>query len=568
MNVLRKTGFFILIFVSFVFFVATKHSIAAAPDCIPTTVTHDSGTIKLCGAMGDLEPDPNDTKKLRFKYVIKVQDISDANRSKISDLRLWYSEGSNIWARTMPCHRGYSNDVDTSSVNPSNVVELAYECDVSSMSSYGTRKVTLAYCWDSPLILCNTFAAQRWHSLDDKDIDFTIYGNDAGGTLSLQKCSFLNFSNYNLELNLDGWVADNKYFIYLYEGSSIVSKPYSCSVTNVGTRWDWLLNRNMTSDGAVFGPRGWSGYFATVNCGISSLDPNKEYKVALFNSKTNRIEDSCMFEKVTAKFTEYKYVAVGDQKLATMKIHVQVPSGVSGGRYSVKVYAEDGTTQVGDTCTSFGNIDRVGDQEFECSFLGVPGGTASAPLGWRLKLFSPSGALLSTTEDLEANLSVYKTDPDELSTDGTCACYATGICTNSAYPPGGTVQRGTNNCFNRATQPTLTCIPGSVNCKCTCADSDLDIEDSIASAISGLPAPIFDLSDFAGWMANIHNYLIALGVIISVFMLPYAFVLMGTGDPSNIKKGQEMLQSLAIGLAVLILSGTIIRIIASEVIGL
>lgn len=65
-----------------------------------------------------------------------------------------------------------------------------------------------------------------------------------------------------------------------------------------------------------------------------------------------------------------------------------------------------------------------------------------------------------------------------------------------------------------------------------------------------------------------QRLLIAVGVVVSVFLLPYIGVLFASGNPENIQKATEWLTSWATGLLLLLMSGIIIRIIGSDILGL
>lgn len=62
--------------------------------------------------------------------------------------------------------------------------------------------------------------------------------------------------------------------------------------------------------------------------------------------------------------------------------------------------------------------------------------------------------------------------------------------------------------------------------------------------------------------------IIGIGLIFGVFIIPYAVILMASGNQENIKKGREWLNSYIQGLIVVLLSGAIIRIVGTEILGL
>jgi hypothetical protein len=62
-------------------------------------------------------------------------------------------------------------------------------------------------------------------------------------------------------------------------------------------------------------------------------------------------------------------------------------------------------------------------------------------------------------------------------------------------------------------------------------------------------------------------FLIALGVLSSVFLLPYIGMLWASGNPDNIQKATEMLVAWASGLLLLLLSGFIIEMVGRDVLG-
>lgn len=62
--------------------------------------------------------------------------------------------------------------------------------------------------------------------------------------------------------------------------------------------------------------------------------------------------------------------------------------------------------------------------------------------------------------------------------------------------------------------------------------------------------------------------IIGIGLIFGVFIIPYAVILMASGNQENIKKGREWLNSYIQGLIVVLLSGAIIKIVGTEILGL
>ena len=72
------------------------------------------------------------------------------------------------------------------------------------------------------------------------------------------------------------------------------------------------------------------------------------------------------------------------------------------------------------------------------------------------------------------------------------------------------------------------------------------------------------ISSFGG---NLNRLLIGIGVLASIFILPWAGVLYASGNPGNIQKANEVLTAWLSGLVLLLLSGSIILLLGGTVFG-
>jgi hypothetical protein len=78
--------------------------------------------------------------------------------------------------------------------------------------------------------------------------------------------------------------------------------------------------------------------------------------------------------------------------------------------------------------------------------------------------------------------------------------------------------------------------------------------------------PIFG-SDLKSFASGLQGIIIAIGVVSSIFILPYIVVLFNTGNPDQIKKAQGWLYNLIGGILLLVLSTFIIRAIGGSLFG-
>lgn len=82
---------------------------------------------------------------------------------------------------------------------------------------------------------------------------------------------------------------------------------------------------------------------------------------------------------------------------------------------------------------------------------------------------------------------------------------------------------------------------------------------------------LFGGNDFEGCISSIgnnaHVLALSIGVLVSIFMLPFIGINLASGNPQNIEKGKEMLMSWAQGLLLIILSGVIVRLVATQLFG-
>ncbi len=464
---------------------------------------------------------------------------------------------------------------------------VTFRCNGSPYSHYGTPSyIRLAVCNTTGMSpSCGTSLAPVGtpaKAVDHRPYDFSIHGSlQEDGQVAFKSCG-VNTSTGKADVKLDiGTVTgSDKFYLRLSKSETGGREAYSGPCTDVNLSGPNPFSCNWIS-GCTIGIHGNVNH--NFSCGIASLTDLQQYYFQIVKNNVDNgiVEAYCPVTKFEAKLSlpNKGYQAnSSNNKIVPINLTVQT---LPADHFAHPTYIIKAETLAGvaiKSCVSQ-PITSPGNHSVMCDFNGVPGGPAGSEKRWALRLYTGAGRALSVADpksDLTGMITVQETSPNEIGSNGSCVCIlsAAMVCGTEGGPlaPGVSGIIRLNNCFP-GTTPTARCkwIGGTSSnaCKCACTGTpSININDQAPDPSTGLVAPQFHLDDFASWMGNIHNYLIALGVIISVFMLPYAFVLMGTGDPSNIKKGQEMLQSLAIGLAVLILSGTIIRIIASEVIGL
>jgi hypothetical protein len=118
-------------------------------------------------------------------------------------------------------------------------------------------------------------------------------------------------------------------------------------------------------------------------------------------------------------------------------------------------------------------------------------------------------------------------------------------------------------------------IIDEVNCSgCRCIDPNDPPECDYGDCEYVPPSPpppqstVFSVDDLKGFASKWHVYIIAIALVLSVFLLPYIGVLMASGDPEKIQKGKDWLWSLLTGLFLLLLSGTVLKIVGVDILQL
>ena len=154
-----------------------------------------------------------------------------------------------------------------------------------------------------------------------------------------------------------------------------------------------------------------------------------------------------------------------------------------------------------------------------------------------------------------------ETSPED-ATSGSCTCEVI-FCAGSGDAANNNLIITTNACYVGAT-PMLDCVPALSECTCKCNGNPTQ---GASSTGENTLVPPQKFSNLAGWLATGQTFLIGLGVVSSIFIIPWTFVLMASGNPDKVKQGQEWLVSLVGGLLLLFLSGTLIKIVGTNLLG-
>ncbi len=105
-------------------------------------------------------------------------------------------------------------------------------------------------------------------------------------------------------------------------------------------------------------------------------------------------------------------------------------------------------------------------------------------------------------------------------------------------------------------------IEDCTRCVCLRPDDDPDKHGTLPLDDFKLPKiDKFTWSGVSSWIHNIQIMIIAIGVISSIFIIPYIVVLFASASPENIKKGKDWLVSLITGVALLTLSSILIELV-------
>lgn len=560
---------------SIIFFLRPKHVFA----CNPV----DYGGAQLCAdIIGDPAVNPSSLEYFELKFKITMSDPQYV--PYVDAISVWYTktedDGRTGWTTPIQCTKTnpagssifkVSNDQSFSNTDLN--TEVTYSCYGAPYADRGQGYIRLAYCNKAWNGVCddNEFPTSRGNLSQLKAIPYNFSQNGSlvtDGTVNFKSC-VINQTSGKAELSISKGLTDpgNRFFLRAGTGTRdgyFAGWSGNC-IDGGDSSLDW-------KNGAAVGPFPFM-VDHPISCELDGLvDAEPYYFHIVKNDKENgQVEAYCAFTKYEGRFVQstkdqYSVTPSGSTKNLTINTEFLVlPLPRPSGAYKVKIETESG--QEISSCL-LPPVSSGGRVDFNCDMSKVPGGPAGSEKFWRMSLWSPDGRNL-TPGDKRATVKVLEAKPDEASTGGSCECTMSGSCSMGHIPATVTTTITRNYCFSGRNARATGCLAWTYQCICSCFGATaFDLGDQATNPNTGLPNPKFNLNDFAGWMGNLHNYLIAIGVILSVFMLPWGFVLLGTGDPGNIKKGQEILQSLAIGLVVLILSGTIIRLISSEVLGL
>lgn len=202
-------------------------------------------------------------------------------------------------------------------------------------------------------------------------------------------------------------------------------------------------------------------------------------------------------------------------------------------------------------------------KNINCDFSKAPEGQ------YRLNLINTNNSTLIDSQ----LISIPPLTPTEADTNGACGCFMGTLCTNPADL--SSAGWSYTSCLLGTSPKAVSCTPGTYSCSCQCQGTPTTSTPVTSlppgyggDTTGGFKPPQFGTDDLTGALATLQSILIAVGVVGSVIMLPYAFVLISTGQPENIQKGWDWIKSIGVGLIILILSSTIIRLIGRQVLGL
>lgn len=328
---------------------------------------------------------------------------------------------------------------------------------------------------------------------------------------------------------------------------------------------------------------GWGGgAYPEVSCKTGGIRPFGKYSIVLKSAPIPwtgqlptspiRIEDHITFDLLEMVFDPPQQYSALPNSVPNLNkkvdIKLKMLQGI-GQEYKLRVVDKNGSNI--DEC-DVNEPSTSGPFTQTCFFGKVPGGPVGSEMLYEIEIWNlTTGQKVTTVSSQKSKLVVTELTPGEVTSLGSCTCQrrsTTPPCSNvSELLPVSDVRMVTNYCF-RGTTPKAYCKP-LYDCNCKCEGTAAFPPPTSFDPSWGTVGPLrFDTSDLMDFIGVIHSVLIAIGVVSSVFIIPYGGILISTGTPENIKKGWDVIKACSIGLAVLILSGTIIRIIGSELIGL
>lgn len=304
---------------------------------------------------------------------------------------------------------------------------------------------------------------------------------------------------------------------------------YSCSPGEVP--FDWLNSKNIS-----------------ITCDFRNLPP-KQYTMNLYDSRVaaqNNILDSVSFD-ISLMDLRPPIAINNAQNPNRFNVQVERFSAAAPTTFSLKIL-DPNTRDVSDAITHTKAYTGVGLTTFEnADFNTLPPGT------YTLVLVDTGNNILDR-ESITIATNVFA---------DTCTCRVMSTVNSCTPAPAMEVVR--NSCFAGKTT-VLSCadstvLGGGVGCACACSGtSTVNPGGAIVTS--------FDEGDLQGLLSLVQNVIIAIAVVSGVFIIPYAFILMASGNPEKIKQGTDWLKSIFWGYLVIFLSGALIRIVGGEILSL
>lgn len=283
------------------------------------------------------------------------------------------------------------------------------------------------------------------------------------------------------------------------------------------------------------------------SCDFSAFAPNTELVLALYrgtNAGLGRLVSEYKFNTSLqlAKIREGP-TAIANAIPNDFNTIVEVFPAGENGTYALRV-VRTGTLNVVSTSDCSRALAPAAVQGFVCDYSYL-----DPRVSYEQVLISPTGIVLD-----RKSISISEA-PSSTGAGGSCACGDV----NGPVAQLCKVIPDRSSCWFGFEAKVQSCDEFSCSCSCGFIPG--------SSGMFGLPALTFTPVDFSEWMARGQQYIIALGIFASIFIVPYFGVLLASGNPENIEKGLEWAKSWAFGLLLLLLSSFVIRVIGSDILG-
>lgn len=353
---------------------------------------------------------------------------------------------------------------------------------------------------------------------------------------------------------------DNGSFKFLLE-SGTIAFPVTANLYVQGTNPHWLGGTLYHCSPLTFGTN-IGGQQIETSCDLSKLNPGPYTVHAVLNQPdTNHLIsssfDSIGIEIIGAKITNVtRTSAVNDLNPNIFNIDVTKYSAGGSSMFTIKV--KDPLGGYVESLNQSQSYTGTGTFTFTAKdYNKLSEGT------WTLELLDGAGEVYNTAElpiisniasnscqcniaPAPANCSLVTTTPIVTSNSCQVPAVPTSVCTNPDFSQGET----------------------TVRCTCTCVGTPIKPPASPPGGGSPSGGPDYDVSSLDKLFGTLQNVIIAIAVLSGVFIIPYAFVLMASGNPDKIKEGTEWLKSIFWGYLIIFLAGALIRFVGSEILSL